>query len=174
MKKYTYLGLLLLSSTCLSAPFRYTFPITTDIDINKFYNHDITALTLKDSSMTAIFDPDTSAFRDLDTTLTVSTSIPISNNTYQHTIRILDKQNQCFDNNGTQILTSKQQDSFNSLYISNTWVPSNTDVNLGPFSDVVNGFKAQSHSLSLRFSPVDTTTVRRCEGSLLLAVSLDV
>lgn len=124
--------------------------------------------------MTAVFDRKSSTFTDLSTTLYVDTNIPSSNNTYQHNIRMLDKQNQCFDEKNQPVLTTKQQQDLNSLYISNKLIPINTDVNLGYFSDVKNGFKNQSHTISLQFTPIDPLLIRHCEGSVLLAVSLDV
>lgn len=174
MKKILSLCLFIFSGTCLSAPWSYSFPVSTDIDINKFYNHDVTSLLLKDSAMTAVFDRNSSAFHDLNTTLTVGTNIPISNNVYQHNIRMIDKKNACFDDKNNQVLTPKQQDDLNALYVSGVLLPLNVETPLGGFTDAANGFKAQSHTLSIYFSPIDPTVIRRCEGSVLLSVSLDI
>ncbi|HFQ5100897.1 TPA: hypothetical protein ACGUU3_004218 [Vibrio vulnificus] len=166
--------LVFFSGTCFSAPWRHTFHVSTDIDINRFYNHNITSVLLEHPSMTAVFNKKTSTFNALNTRLTVETNIPMSNNGYTHNIRMMEKQNQCFDSGNNQILTSNEQESFNQLLVSGTPVPLNKDINLGGFSDSKNSFKAQSHEISVTFSPLDPSVVRYCHGSLKLTVSLDL
>lgn len=166
--------LVFFSGTCFSAPWRYTFPVSTDIDVNQFYNHKITSVKLSQPSMTAVFNKKTSAFNDLNSTLIIETNIPKSNNGYTHNIRMLDKQNQCFDSQNNPLLTPKEQEDLNLLYVSGTPIPLNKDINLGGFGDSNNGFKTESHDVSVTFSPVDTKVTRYCQGAFLLTVSLDI
>lgn len=176
----TTLGALLLSPASHAAPIARQIDIYTEIDKNKFSLGEFMDVRFVPDSLVAIFDNNIEAFKDLNTNMSVVTSLPSSEMNTGFSVLLSENRMTCLDGRNMMVTLTPTLESdiygFAKLRINNIDIPMGKNVSIPKFNIVNDGLFEGFYPVDISFSALSESHLNqgKCSGSISVRVEFNI
>ncbi|MGL4828352.1 MAG: hypothetical protein ACRCXG_03525 [Vibrio sp.] len=147
----------------------HTFQLVSVIDKNQFFSHQITDITFSPSSLTLKKNADKNTFNEAFTLLTVTTDIPISDQSMKFQLFMKSNISQCYSTEGTALITSSD---FAQVNIEGQPLTEFEPL-LMEFNQVSDGIKTGEYDVKFSFGTLPEGA-SLCQGKLSVLAELSL
>ncbi|MGR5448053.1 hypothetical protein ACPV47_24440 [Vibrio jasicida] len=174
MKKIILLISALLTISINVSALEKTIVVTTNIDTNNLYTDAITSVEFMPSVLDLSLKNDKSGFENTQTTMKISTDIPMGVSAVSYIATLSKNESNCIDFSGN---TNPQTD-FVTVTFDGYAINIGDSVNMTDFNSNDGSFKYSEHDVVLVFKPFDSIvsigSPEECSGEVEFSVGVDI
>jgi hypothetical protein len=174
------LGTLLLSPIISAVPIARQIDISTEIDKNKFSIGEFMDVRFVPDSLVAIFDTNLGTFKDLNTNISVITSLPISEANNGFSVLLSENSIACINGNNVGVMLVPNLDSdiygFAKLRIDGVSIPIGKSVSIPRFNVINDGLFEGYYPVNISFSALSESHLNegKCSGNISVRVEFNI